>query len=243
MTHRAGLLLVGHGSHLNPDSSTPVYAHAQRMRERGGFAQVRTAFWKEEPSLSRGLDAFDTEEVVVVPLFISRGYFTEEVISREMRLKGAVTEVDGRTVRYTDPVGGHPRLADIVVERAREAGATEDSAVVVLGHGTPRNPNSAKNVYAQSERVAERQVFAEVETLFLDQEPNLDEVWSRVAAEMVVVVPLFMADGWHVGQTIPEDLDLTRGESRRGERRLVFGGAVGTHPGIADVIEALVAGI
>ncbi len=86
-------------------------------------------------------------------------------------------------------------------------------------------------------------LFAEMTTLFLDQEPNLSEVWSRVAADRVVVVPLFMADGWHVGQTIPEDLDLTRGESRRGERRLVFGGAVGTHPGIADVIEELAAGI
>ena len=84
----SGLLLVGHGSHLNGNSSAPVFAHADRLRAMRRFDEVRVAFWKEEPQLSRGLDGFDADDVTVVPVFISAGYFTNEVIPREMGSAG-----------------------------------------------------------------------------------------------------------------------------------------------------------
>src|SRR6185437_9391923 len=68
-----GLLLVGHGSHLNGDSSAPVYEHAERLRAGGDWAEVRTGFWKEEPQLSRALDGCHVSDVTVVPVFISAG--------------------------------------------------------------------------------------------------------------------------------------------------------------------------
>jgi len=34
------LVIVGHGSHLNEDSSLPVYEHAARIRETGEFDEV-----------------------------------------------------------------------------------------------------------------------------------------------------------------------------------------------------------
>jgi sirohydrochlorin cobaltochelatase len=236
---KRGLLLLGHGSQLNPSSSAPVHAHSERLRARGVYAQVAAAFWKEEPSLARALDAFDAEEVVAVPVFISRGYFTEQIIPRELRLSGPESRVEGKTVWYTPPVGDDPRLAAVAAERAAEAGATSATSVVILGHGTSRNPNSQRNVYAQAARVRTMNRFRFVATAFLDQEPRLNRVWSLVDGNEIVVVPLFMADGWHVGQTIPADLDLSAGEHRRGNRRLAFGSAVGTHPLMADIIDAL----
>ena len=86
------LVLVGHGSHFNPDSSRPVYEHADRLSRSAQFGEIHVGFWKEEPSLSRCLDAVSTPWVVIVPLFMSSGYFTEQVIPREMRLRGRVTE-------------------------------------------------------------------------------------------------------------------------------------------------------
>ena len=53
-----GVLLVAHGSHLHIDSSEPTWAHARRLRDSGRYDEVRVSFWKEEPSLARGLDAF-----------------------------------------------------------------------------------------------------------------------------------------------------------------------------------------
>jgi sirohydrochlorin cobaltochelatase len=60
------LVLVGHGSQLNANSSAPVLSHAEAIRERGLFSEVRTGFWKEEPSLSRVLDGCEDSDVVVV---------------------------------------------------------------------------------------------------------------------------------------------------------------------------------
>lgn len=236
----ASLVLVGHGSHLDGDSSAPVRAHAATLTADSDFDEVRIGFWKEEPSLSRVLDGCKGDEIVVVPLFISNGYFTEEVIPREMRLTGRISAVDGKCVRYAEPIGTHPSLADVVIQRAEESGAATADALVVLGHGTPRNAKSSENVYRQTEFVSARRPDAEVATVFMDQEPNLRDVFSVVHSKSAVMVPLFVSDGWHVGQTIPEHLNL-EGMTHRAGRSLRFAGAVGTHPSIVDVVRELAA--
>ncbi len=236
---RGGLLLIGHGSHLSPNSSAPVHAHARRLRELGQFDEVRVGFWKEEPSLSRALDGFRSTDVTVVPVFISGGYFTNEVIPREMGITGPVSSIDGRTVRYTAPVGCHPSLARVIVQRALETGATGADTLAVLGHGTPRNPTSEKNVFEQADYVRTMDCFREVVTVFLDQQPNMRDIFDIAKNDSVVMVPLFIADGWHVGETIPEDLSIEGGEVRKSGQMLRYAGAVGTHPAIASVIVEL----
>src|SRR5947209_1522428 len=101
------LVIVGHGSHLNEDSSLPVYEHAARIRERFAdeYDEVVECFWKEEPSMRHVLDTVEAEEVYVVPAFISEGYFTQQVIPRELGLTGPVTLVSDKTVRYAGPLG------------------------------------------------------------------------------------------------------------------------------------------
>ena len=231
-----GLLLLGHGSHLHDESSKSVYQHARRLRKAGGFCEVRVGFWKEEPSLSRALDGCDADDIIVVPLFISTGYFTRQIIPRELRLNGPIVRRQGRVIRYADPVGGHPAMASVIVERAVDAGGTKESAVVVLGHGTDQSAHSETHIYRQANRVRALNRFAEVTTVFLDQEPSLGLVWERTTASDIVVVPLFMANGWHVGQTIPCDLSLDGHDVIRGGRHLRVSEAVGTHAALADVI-------
>lgn len=235
------LVLAGHGSHLNGNSSAPVLAHAAELRRRRAFEQVYTAFWKEEPSLARVLDGVTANEVVVVPVFISNGYFTKTVIPREMRLDGPLTVRDGQRIRYTAPVGADSTLANVVVERALEAGATAADVVAVLGHGTRRESESEKNVYAIADSVRAKGKFAEAGAIFLDQEPGMLDLLEIFAATTVVVVPLFIADGWHVGQTIPADLALDGAETRKGGRTVRYTPPVGTHPMVADVIARLAA--
>ena len=88
--NNGALLIVGHGSTVNPDSSAPTWAHAREIERRKLFAKVQCAFWKEEPSLRDARFLFASgaiNEVLVVPNFISEGYFTQTVIPRELELK------------------------------------------------------------------------------------------------------------------------------------------------------------
>jgi len=90
----AALLIVAHGSTVNPDSSAPTLARAAEIRRRKVFADVECAFWKEEPSLRDAIFLFDPDfirEVYVVPNFISEGYFTQTVVPRELDLNGRRT--------------------------------------------------------------------------------------------------------------------------------------------------------
>jgi sirohydrochlorin cobaltochelatase len=232
----SALVLAGHGSHLNGNSSDPCWANASSLRAAGEFDEVRVGLWKEEPSLSRVLDGCEADVVTVVPMFISAGYFTNTVVPREMGLDGPETRRGNQVIRYTAPLGAHPAFAGVIVERAREAGAGRTDAIAVLGHGTRRDTGSEKNVFRMADLVRSRGLFSEVAAVFLDQEPNMLQVLDILASRVVVVVPLFIGDGWHVGQTIPEDLALDGPETRREGRVVRYTPPAGTHPSMAGVI-------
>jgi sirohydrochlorin cobaltochelatase len=246
---RRALIVAAHGSHRNPDSATPTYAHADAIRARGVFDQVREAFWKEAPSFRSVLRTVDADEAYVVPLFVSEGYFVDRVLPREFGLgvaDVAGTEAEPR-LTYTDPVGTHPRTTDVIAARARrhlgDGVAETDAALAVIGHGTERNPNSADAVYDHVDALRERTAFAEVGALFMDEAPYVDAVLERFDAADVAVVPLFVADGFHTQDEIPELLGLTD-DPRSGYpvpgtvdgRRIWYASAVGTDPLVPEVI-------
>src|SRR5882762_8545374 len=145
----AALLIVAHGSTVNPDSSAPTLAHAAEIRRRKIFAEVECAFWKEEPSLRDALFLFDPgtiKEVCVVPNFISEGYFTQMVIPRELELSGPLTKrTNGQVWRYCQPVGNHAGMTELLLQRAAQVAPgvnPAETTLVIVAHGTDLNENS-----------------------------------------------------------------------------------------------------
>ena len=243
------LVIVGHGSHLNEDSSLPVYKHASRIREQypEEYDEIVECFWKEEPSMRHVLDTVESEEVYVVPAFISEGYFTQQVIPRELGLTGPVTRKGNKTIRYAGPLGTFEGMADVIMERAEDLLRGKEipagrRALVLLGHGTDMNKNSGGVIYLNADRVRGRKVYDLVEVGFLDQDPEIGEVVENVPAENVVLIPVFIAEGWHTRETIPEDLGLagevTVKATAGGEKTIFYGAPVGTHPSMAGLIAA-----
>lgn len=239
------LVIVGHGSHLNEDSSLPVYEQAARIREHFGdeYDEVVECFWKEEPSMRHVLDMVEAQEVYVVPAFISEGYFTQQVIPRELGLTGPVTRKDDKTVRYAGPLGTFEGMADVILERADDllegkVLSPGRRALVLLGHGTEMNKSSSEVIYLNADRIRERDLYDLVEVGFLDQDPEIGEVVENVEAENVVLIPVFIAEGWHTRETIPEDLALTGEVTIRAGKTIFYGAPVGTHPSMAALIVA-----
>ena len=234
------LVLVGHGSARNPGTRLPICANVQRIKALNLFDEVRCGLWKEEPHVSITLDKVKSRDVYVVPFFIADGYYTRNVIPEQMKLSGELTLKNGQRIHYTRSVGGHPRFAHLLHQHAVEAGWRTGDTLVVLGHGTGRNPASGTNVYLQTERLRRQHPGEDIRTMFIDEAPFVQTIWETSTTPRIVIVPLFIADGWHVTETIPEDLDLVDNRATRGGRELILTTAVGTDPGLTEVILARV---
>src|SRR5437588_549058 len=144
---------------MNPDSSAPTLAHAAEIRRRNIFGDVACAFWKEEPSLRDAIFLIDPgaiKNVCVVPNFISEGYFTQTVIPRELELNGKITKrANGQIWNYGEPVGNHPLMTELLVQRARDIAPDipeNETSLLIVAHGTDLNENSA---VAANPRVAD----------------------------------------------------------------------------------------
>lgn len=255
--HNAALLIVGHGSTVNPDSSAPTWAHAAEVRGRGLFADVKCCFWKEEPSMRDALLFFDDaaiREVYVVPNFISEGYFTQTVIPRELELSGGVTErSSGQIWSYCEPVGSHPAMTELLLKRAQEVAPgvpEEETSLLIVGHGTSLNDNSAVAAKREVEAIRASNRYAMVLNTYMEEKPLVSDWWKLTDTPHVVVVPFFIADGLHSYHDIPVLLGIEtetmpaaseqevfrRNPYTLHGRSLYYANAIGTEPLFADII-------
>lgn len=251
MEKNRALLIVGHGSTVNADSSAPTLAHAAELRKRGIFAEVATAFWKEEPSLRDARFLFAPEEfreVYVVPNFISEGYFTETVIPRELELEGRLTSrANGQVWKYCEPVGNHPLMTELLLRRAQEVapGVPEkETSLLIVAHGTDLNDKSAVAAKREVEKIAGMKRYAAVLNVYMEEEPRVSDWAGLTTTPNVVVVPFFISDGLHSYEDIPVLLGMKTGEGAvfrtnphplQG-RALYYASALGTDARFADII-------
>jgi len=255
--HDAALLLLGHGSTLNADSSAPTHQHAEEIRRRGIFAEVHVAFWKEEPNLRQALRLTAQRQVYVVPNFISSGYFTEQIIPRELGLDGPVTRRGDREIYYCEPVGLHPLMTEALLRRAREvvfASAetirepAKTACLFICGHGTSLNDNSTQIIHEQAATIRTLGLFADCQAVLMEQSPLVKDWRTLTACPDVIVTPFFIADGLHSFEDIPVLMGLTpnvkernfTNPHRENGRRLWYAAAIGTDSFLADVILAQV---
>ncbi|HEX7516520.1 MAG TPA: CbiX/SirB N-terminal domain-containing protein [Chthoniobacterales bacterium] len=247
----SALLIVGHGSTVNPDSSAPTLMHAADIRRRGIFANVACGFWKEEPSLRDALLFFRDpaiRDVYVVPNFISEGYFTRTVIPRELELTGPETQRgSGQIWKYCKPVGNHQRMTELLLQRAHEVAPEipeAETTLLVVGHGTGLNDNSAVAAKHQVEIIRALNRYAAVLNVYMEEPPLVSD-WQRLTqTQNVVVVPFFISDGLHSYKDIPVMLGIhskcLNGESGNPYefhgRSLFYSTAIGTDLKFADVI-------
>jgi sirohydrochlorin cobaltochelatase len=256
----SALLIVGHGSTVNPDSSAPTLAHAAEIRRRNIFSDVQCAFWKEEPSLRDAIFLFDPDaikNVYVVPNFISEGYFTQTVIPRELGLNGKVTKrANGQIWHYGEPVGNHPLMTELLVERARDIapGIPEtETSLLIVAHGTDLNENSAVAAKREAEKIRALGHYANVLNVYMEEFPLVSDWKVLTSTPNVVVVPFFISDGLHSYEDIPVLLGIVdqrststaeqkgeevfrRGPYEIGNRSLFYARSIGTDPRVADII-------
>ncbi|MFM2082691.1 MAG: hypothetical protein RL380_1382 [Verrucomicrobiota bacterium] len=261
----AALVVLGHGTTLNDGSALPVFQHAAELRRRGLFAEVREAFWKQEPQIKTVLAEIKAPRVFIVPLFVSEGYFASEVIPRELGFAEQnsgvrIQESERRTRFYTLPVGTHDAMTGVILARAKavveqfpfpRAPKPRETTLIIAGHGTERSAKSRESVLRQVELIRAQNLFADVHAVFMDEEPRIAAGYELATTRHLVVVPFFISDGLHVVEDIPvllgsperivkerlaQKQPTWRNPTEQRGKLVWYSPAVGTEPLMADVI-------
>lgn len=221
----SALVLVGHGSTLNQQSSHPVRQLAEQLATRNLFAQVTTAFNLEEPKI-QDVPNINARRIFVVPITVSKGLFTEETIPFQLGLckKGQcdcpegecnyprAEQRAGKQLIYTHPVGTHPSMTYVLLSQASSiveqhpfphAPQPDETALFIAGHGTGQNRNSRKSVEAQVEAIRACADYIDVLPAFMEEPPSIADCYTATDAQYIVMVPFFIADGLHTVEDIP----------------------------------------
>lgn len=260
------LVLVAHGSTANDGSGAAVELQAAALRERHIFADVQAAFWKQPPFLADVVPQAATSLVIVVPFFISAGFFSETVIPQALGLSmdgsptGRIRRQAARVLCYGQPVGTHDRMTEVVLARAEEVvrrhpfpGVPPAStlSLFIAGHGTARDPQSRQSAERQATLIRKQAIYAHVQAVFMEEKPRIADVMTLAPTRAVVVVPFFMSDGLHVVEDVPVLLGESpstvaerrragqpawRNPTERNGRVIWYGRAVGTEPSLLEVI-------
>ncbi len=259
-------MVLGHGSTQNAESGAPVYQHAAELRRRGLFAEVREAFWKQEPQIKNVLATISRPRVFIVPLFISEGYFSEEVIPRELGFslsddpESRITQLASGLAHCCKPIGTHDSMTDVLLARAREIVGTfpfprapkpKDITLFIAGHGTERSENSRKSIERQVELIRAKNLYAAVHAVFMEESPRITKSYALAQTRNIVVVPFFISDGMHTREDIPVLLGeperivkerlaagqpTWRNPTEKQGKLVWYAPAIGTEPLVADVI-------
>jgi sirohydrochlorin cobaltochelatase len=130
------LFIAGHGTEKNESSRAPTDRQVELIRAMNLYGGVHAIFLEEEPHIPKCYRLARTKNLVVVPFFISDGLHTQEDIPvllgearsviRQRLTAGQPTwrnptEKNGKLVWYTPAIGSEPHLADVILERVREA--------------------------------------------------------------------------------------------------------------------------
>jgi sirohydrochlorin cobaltochelatase len=258
----AALVILGHGTMLNEQSAAPVLQHAAELRRRNIFREVRAAFWKQEPQIKNVLAEFAAPRIFIVPFFISEGYFSTQIIPKELGFPAVPSSIlhPPSSLYYCLPVGSHDLMTTVILARAKQVAEkfpfprlpkNSDTTLLIAGHGTGRNANSRKAVERQADLIRALNIFAEVGAVFMEEIPFIKSCHETAKTKNIIVVPFFISDGLHAVEDIPVLLGepelvvkerlaagqpTWRNPTERGGKLIWYSASVGTEPLLAEVI-------
>ena len=251
MPKKTSVLLIGHGSRL-PYNKEMADMHARLLREKG--YSVHTAFNEiSAPSIEEAMKAIaeeGTEEVVALPLFVASGVHTE----RDIPLKLGIPEGYGTctttkygrevTIHYKEPFGDDPGVTRVLLHKLNAFGCSDNTGVLLVAHGSPMKHNSdlVKRTSAYLRESSVKNVFVGFNEY---NEPGIEESYSEMidaGFDKIIVLPMFIASGTHIGEEIPEKLGIPRGSNngiiKKGGREIMvfYAETLGLNPDMNDIL-------
>lgn len=119
----------------------------------------------------------------------------------------------------------------------------DDTAIILVGHGSARHPDSAQPIHDLARALRERGRWREVAAVFMKQEPRLERALELVRGRRVVVVPVFAGQGYYTDVLIPRGIGLDGPLTRRDGRQLLYTRPAGCDPRIPGLMACRADGV
>lgn len=176
------------------------------LRAQRRFADVAVGLLNGTPSAVDALAALTPRVVHVVPFFMEQGWFVRDAIPR------ALGKGQGHELRYHQPVGIHPDLAELAAARVQRACGSNATrfAVLAVGHGSARAPGRPMALHRHVAALSAAGQFAQVRAAFLAEPPLVADALHDWRALPVAVVGWFAGEGGHVREDLPALLSAER---------------------------------
>ncbi|MER6674760.1 sirohydrochlorin chelatase [Streptomyces sp. NPDC000983] len=186
------LVVVAHGSR-DPRALSTVRGLLQRVREARPGLDVRLGHIElNAPLLPDTLAELDSDEAVLVPLLLSRGYHVKRDIPE-------MAAGSGVRARVADALGPHPYLVEALRDRLDEAGwgRTPGTAVVLAAAGS-RDPESRTDTGRTASLLSERLGVPVLTAYASTAGPTVPEAVERLRSlghRRIAVASYFTAPG------------------------------------------------
>lgn len=205
------LILAAHGS-AGENANRPMFDLADQISRRHRFHAVTPAFLSGEPNLVNVLEQLPVGRAVVVPMMTSAGYYHATIRDQLSKNRNR----DAFEIAITRVFGSHESLPLRISQRITHyinqyQMEPSNTSVVVIGHGTRRNPNSCRTTLTITERLIDRHPGLTIEAAFLDQSPELPSVAKNIKTPHVLLIPFLIGRGPHATIDIPAVFGLPTG--------------------------------
>jgi sirohydrochlorin ferrochelatase len=218
MVKKRGILVIAHGSN-KPEWVELVDRAVSQVRADMpvaiGFLEMVEG--RSIPDGIRELEAQAVDEIIVVPLFVSSGSTHIEEIGHAL---GVIREpkigVEGEPlpirakVTLCPAMDDHPLIAQILLDRAGEMSTyPREEALLLVGHGS-EVPGFKEKWEKGMENLAkwlkEEMRFARTAYASLHPDNLRERAESLSQSHRVLVVPLFLSEGYFTRKVIPSRL-------------------------------------
>jgi sirohydrochlorin cobaltochelatase len=205
MTEHPAVLLIGLGSSRRASAAAALNRHAEALRAMGCFSDVHVAALAGGDEPAQVLDQANGHTVVVAPMMMCAGWIAQQVL--------LPLEADGgglRRLLLCDPLGMNPAFGALMQQRAEEHAArlglaTSEVTLLLIAHGTLRNPSSAATTERHAATIRSSGRFRQVVTAYLDQPPRIAEALAPLPSP-IVAVGCFAAPGHHATHDVATGL-------------------------------------
>lgn len=219
----AALVVCSYGS-----GTCAAHDRLLALRRKSGASEAVAATLFGAPRIEEVVLTLRASPIIVVPLFMTKG-----VTYRALQDRLSGLSCSDRIV-LSPELGSHPELAGrLAVHAGRElqklGWRPQDTGLLLVGHGSRRNPASHRSTARLAAEIDRLELFADTSAAFLEEQPTIHEAVRANPMAQVLAIGCFAEAGRHAIRDVPRSL-------RQSGRSTAYSGPIGT----CDWIEPLV---